>query len=107
MKKINENTKVTLTLKQLKNLVKESAGRGNFADLSRLDLFIENYARVFLYIECDDTCSVFGANSPEEFFEATSEFGTWPMDYEEIWNLKLHGVREISGNDNYVWFRVK
>ena len=134
MKKINENTKVTLTFKQLKNLIKEGSnnrpddeyplagkeysGKGyGVGWLSKAKDFLEKYERVFL-VSFGDSIQIFGANSYEDLCEVSKKSGwwdiegeadildaIWDLDVDEVYNPISHGSATFA--EHFSWFCIK
>ena len=125
--KINENQKVTLTLGQLKRLVKESteedypyAGEDYMGNTYGVLQFhanydkINKYDKVFLYIVDESLMALFGANSYEDFLEIVEKSGWFGAGEEDIlnsvWNLDVNEVYDnVPHNfvEDFVWIRVK
>ena len=124
--KIDENQKVTLTLGQLKRLVKESedfpyAGKEFTGDTygighaTKADEFMSKYEKVFL-LRADNEVFIFGANSPEDLFEVSKKSGWFDYDQgdsellEAVWDLDENGVYDnVPGNSvvDFAFFCLK
>ena len=133
MKKINENTKVTLTLSQLKRLVKEEsftdpdypyAAKDHFdktfavAQLFKVNDLVDKYDRVYLF-KSNDYMTAFGANSPEDLELVSAKSGFMDSEthseiFDKVWALDVNGVMDSDSVDigapwaeDWAWFRVK
>ena len=105
---LSENQKVTLTLEQLKRLVKESQ---EDLTLGRIE-GIDGYDRIFGYYGegPEGPCLyVYGANSLEDLEDHLSgiegfieDVGYGHAEFEQIWNLKQGESLNIEQSD---WYR--
>jgi len=109
MKKINENAKVTLTIGQLKKLVKESydsdKGERIFSGFSKCE-------RVFALGDEGEGVHIFGANSADglaNVFAETMdenearEFADWLWDFD----LGDAGLGDLPGFATGHWVRIR
>ncbi len=129
--KLNEGSKVTLTLGQLKKLVKEGtdpnypyAAKDHFdktfavAQLFKVNDLADKYDRVYL-LKVNDYVTAFGANSPEDLKLVSAKSGFMDSEthseiFDKVWALNVNGVIDSDSVDvgapwaeDWAWFRVK
>ena len=101
MKKINENTKVTLTLGQIKRLVKESSGGGK-ARIERLCAALEKQYDTLTYDEIENKLKSAGFVL-DEYGDGQHgpAYATFVHDCGIVVNIEYKFVRARSGKDSW------
>ncbi len=110
MKKINENTKVTLTLSQLKRLVKESDYNDAIGNAERLFVKETSYARIYVLDDGTNTV-MFGADDDKSLWGVLAEHDDESEAIEEaemLWAMEV-GQSEDTKFSNWTgrWTRIR
>ena len=108
--KLKENQKITLTLGQLRDLVKESASQEG-AKLAKVDR--RGFKKIFAsHNEADDSIFIFGANSLEgltavleKYWSDEEDNNYSAKDYEKIWNIEPGKSLLLPGDANR-WYNL-